>query len=101
MKPKMVEYHSGSSDINQSIAANVTTKINSTIPGPLSVVMRFAYWRSAVRSCNFDQRFTKKASVIQIAKKIMARIVKKGRLRYFAFSTNTGWLATSSASVQR
>ena len=50
MNPKIVDYHSGSSDINQSIDAKLTVKINSTMPGPLSRLIFLVNLRSAVRS---------------------------------------------------
>ena len=71
-KPQMVENHSGSSVINQSIAANVTVKPNKTMPGPLTFCMRSFNKRrrrgSVVVSCSSDHLFSRTVSPIQTAK---------------------------------
>ncbi len=64
----MVENQCGSSDIPQSMAANVTVRPKSRMPGPeMSCILRRTRG-SADLSCAADQRFRISARPNQIAK---------------------------------
>jgi len=68
INPKIVEYHAGSSDITQSIAAKVVQTISSASPGPLNICICFFTLRPVARSCCTDHQFKRIAPVDQMAK---------------------------------
>src|SRR6266700_1346950 len=81
-KPKMVENHFGSSDITQSVYANVTVSTNITSPGAERLARLFIRSGSPVSSCFRDQAFSLLEIRIQIPKKIIALTVKAGNCKY-------------------
>ena len=62
IKPKIVDMHSGSSDITQSIDAKVIETIKSPSPGPLIICrrLRMRFW--PVRSCSSESQLSNIAS---------------------------------------
>ena len=66
--PKIVEDQAGEIDITQSMAAKVTVRIKSTMPGPLSTRIFFVAAPSVLVSCSRDHLFKRKASKSQMAK---------------------------------
>ncbi len=68
INPKIVDDHDGSSDITQSIAANVTVMMKMPSPGPLSMRICLPHFGSVVRSCVSDSQLSNNASTDQSAK---------------------------------
>src|SRR5215831_10297876 len=92
----MVEYQSGSSDMTQSIEANVTVRPYNASPGALNMRKRRGEPGLASASQRADQRLRKYASVSQMAKQRTARMMKNGTLRYVDFDWRDSLPATTS-----
>src|SRR5436190_20414761 len=80
--PKIVEDHSGEIDITQSMAAMVTVRIKSTMPGPARMRIFLVAAPSLPLSCARDHLFKRNANNNQIAKQPRVRIVKKFGFKY-------------------
>src|SRR5437773_10178088 len=80
-RPKMVENHSGSSDITQSTGAKVAVRPKSTKPGAPSDRRRRAIRGWAALSCSRDHLRRKRGSVYQATKQKAARSQKTATSR--------------------